>query len=112
MLISPTRYTTHGYRVIALSVRHLAPSFNLLKVQRMETSDAEKDVDFLGFVVLENRLKPESAPVIKELQVRRERVTLKTKQKLYLDFKFQPRFQFVQFSSVCSVQVSVCCSLW
>ena len=66
------RYTTHGYRVIALSVRHLAPSFNLLKVQRMEATDAEKDVDFLGFVVLENRLKPESAPVIKELQVRRD----------------------------------------
>ena len=108
MLISPTRYTAHGYRVIALSVRHLAPSFNLLKVQRMETSDAEKDVDFLGFVVLENRLKPESAPVIKELQVRRERVTLKTKQKLYLDFNQG----FSLFSSVCSVQVSVCCSLW
>ena len=35
----------------------------------MEATDAEKDVDFLGFVVLENRLKPESAPVIKELQV-------------------------------------------
>ena len=98
MLISPTRYTAHGYRVIALSVRHLAPSFNLLKVQRMETSDAEKDVDFLGFVVLENRLKPESAPVIKELQVRREGHS-----KLKLYFVFNQGFslfssvQFVQF---------------
>ena len=55
-------------------MRHLAPNFNLLKVQRMEATDAEKDVDFLGFVVLENRLKPESAPVIKELQVRRGQI--------------------------------------
>ena len=54
-------------------MRHLAPNFNLLKVQRMEVTDAEKDVDFLGFVILENRLKPESSPVIKELQVRKGR---------------------------------------
>ena len=68
-------------------MRHLAPNFNLLKVQRMEATDAEKDVDFLGFVVLENRLKPESAPVIKELQVRREGRILKLALQQHLNFK-------------------------
>ena len=87
MSTSFSRYTTHGYRVIALSVRHLAPNFNLLKVQRMEATDAEKDVDFLGFVVLENRLKPESAPVIKELQVRREDRILKLALQQHLNSK-------------------------
>ena len=87
MSTSFSRYTTHGYRVIALSVRHLAPNFNLLKVQRMEAADAEKDVDFLGFVVLENRLKPESAPVIKELQVRREGRILKLALQQHLNSK-------------------------
>ncbi len=63
------KYTAHGYRVIALSVRHLPATMNLRKIQRMESDEVESGVDFLGLVILENRLKPETTPIIKQLQV-------------------------------------------
>lgn len=55
-----------GFRVVALAGREI--SVNFLKVQKMTRDDAEKDLIFLGFLVMQNTLKPESAGVINELK--------------------------------------------
>lgn len=50
-----SRYTERGYRVIALAKRDLQENMNYRKIQRMERSDSEKDLTFLGLIILENR---------------------------------------------------------
>ena len=57
-----------GYRVVALAGRELQPNINLLKVHKMTREDAESGLNFLGFLVMQNTLKPESAGVIEELK--------------------------------------------
>ena len=49
------RYTEKGYRVIALARKNLAETMNYRKIQRMERTDSEKDLTFLGLIILENR---------------------------------------------------------
>ena len=57
------QYTKEGYRVIALATKDLKDfdSKMLLSVRR---EDIESGLTFLGFLVMENRLKPESAEVL------------------------------------------------
>uniref|UniRef100_A0A5K3F9E1 Cation-transporting ATPase n=2 Tax=Mesocestoides corti TaxID=53468 RepID=A0A5K3F9E1_MESCO len=59
-------YTREGYRVIALAWRPLRVAYT--RVMRLERSSIERQLHFLGLLVMENRLKPESAPVIKLLK--------------------------------------------
>lgn len=61
-----TYYTSEGYRVIALAYKSLK-KLSYAKVQRITREIAESELNFLGFVILENRLKPETMPVIAEL---------------------------------------------
>jgi hypothetical protein len=56
-------YTEQGYRVIAMGRRTLAQT-SYTKIQRMRREELEQDLEFLGMIVLENRLKPETEPVI------------------------------------------------
>ena len=44
----------------------------------MNTSEVEKDLEFLGFIVLENRIKKETKPVIKQLQNAKVRTIMVT----------------------------------
>lgn len=60
------RYTTQGCRVIALAVKGLT-QMNFRKVQKLQRAEVEKDLNFLGFLVMENKLKPVSTSVIKKL---------------------------------------------
>ncbi len=57
------QYTKDGYRVIALATKDLIgfDSKSLLSVRR---EDIETKLTFLGFLVMENKLKPESAEVL------------------------------------------------
>ena len=61
-------YTEKGYRVIALATKLLPANKSYIKIKRMNTSEVEKDLEFLGLIVLENRIKKETKPVIKQLQ--------------------------------------------
>ncbi|XP_012276995.1 probable cation-transporting ATPase 13A3 isoform X2 [Orussus abietinus] len=61
-------YTSEGYRVIALAYKSLN-RLPYAKVQRLNREAAETELNFLGFVILENRLKPETSPVIVALNV-------------------------------------------
>ncbi|KAH0547164.1 polyamine-transporting ATPase 13A3-like isoform X1 [Cotesia glomerata] len=59
-------YTSEGYRVIAIGHKPLN-KLTYAKVHRLSRESAESELNFLGFVVLENRLKLETTPVIEEL---------------------------------------------
>ncbi|KAK9679165.1 hypothetical protein K7432_016381 [Basidiobolus ranarum] len=58
-------YTHRGYRVIALAGKIWDDAWgNAMKVKR---ESVESNLDFLGFIVFENKLKPTTAGVIDEL---------------------------------------------
>ncbi|XP_012139702.1 polyamine-transporting ATPase anne boleyn isoform X2 [Megachile rotundata] len=59
-------YTSEGYRVIAMAHKSLN-RLPYAKVQRLSREAAESDLTFLAFVIMENRLKPETTPVISAL---------------------------------------------
>lgn len=59
-------YTSEGYRVIAIAHKSLN-RLPYAKVQRLSREAAESDLTFLAFVIMENRLKPETMPVISAL---------------------------------------------
>ncbi|KAJ1968270.1 hypothetical protein IWQ62_001346 [Dispira parvispora] len=60
-------YTHHGYRVIACAGKALGPKMNWLRVQKMTREQVEQDLEFLGFIVFENKLKPSTTAVIQTL---------------------------------------------
>ncbi|KAH6622255.1 P-type ATPase-like protein [Boeremia exigua] len=60
-------YTHRGFRVIACATKSI-PKLNWLKVQKMKREEAESNLDFIGFIVFENKLKDSTAPVIEELE--------------------------------------------
>ncbi|WFD22739.1 hypothetical protein MEQU1_001415 [Malassezia equina] len=60
-------YTQHGYRVIACAGKSLA-GMGWVEAQRMARSEAESDLQFLGLIVFENKLKAGSAPAIATLR--------------------------------------------
>ncbi|CAH8871419.1 unnamed protein product [Trichobilharzia szidati] len=59
-------YTREGFRVLALAWRPIKSSY--LRILRLSRDRVENNLLFLGFLVMENRLKPESGPVIKILR--------------------------------------------
>ncbi|RKP33686.1 hypothetical protein BJ085DRAFT_22433, partial [Dimargaris cristalligena] len=61
------QYTQHGYRVIACAGKTLERKMNWLRVQKVKRDQLETNLDFLGFIVFENKLKPTTAGVIKTL---------------------------------------------
>lgn len=60
-------YTHRGYRVIACATKHF-PKLSWVKVQKMKRQEAESDLNFLGFIIFENKLKPTTAEVLEELE--------------------------------------------
>ncbi|KAF3479587.1 P-type ATPase [Arthroderma uncinatum] len=59
-------YTHRGFRVIACATKHI-PKFSLRDIFSMNRADAETDLEFIGFIIFENKLKPTSKEVITEL---------------------------------------------
>ena len=59
-------YTHQGYRVIGCATRHLK-KLSWVKAQKMTRQDVESDLEFVGFIIFENKLKPTTAGVLKEL---------------------------------------------
>lgn len=60
-------YTEEGYRVIALAYKVLHDC-NFVQIPKLRREEVECDLTFAGLVILENRLKDQTTPVIKELQ--------------------------------------------
>lgn len=61
-------YTQEGYRVLAVGYRPLPAKMNFVKIQRLSREEVESCLVFLGLVILENRLKPESIGVLATLK--------------------------------------------
>ncbi|XP_052745334.1 polyamine-transporting ATPase 13A3 isoform X1 [Bicyclus anynana] len=59
-------YAEKGYRVIAMSTRIMEVTFKQL--QKMKREDVECDLEFLGLVIMENRLKAATTGIIQELK--------------------------------------------
>eukprot|EP00079_Xenopus_tropicalis_P016033 XP_004914422.2 PREDICTED: probable cation-transporting ATPase 13A4 [Xenopus tropicalis] len=59
-------YTTQGFRVLGLGYRLLEKE-SLQIIQHLERETVEKDIIFLGLLILENNLKPETRGVLQEL---------------------------------------------
>ncbi|BFZ23149.1 hypothetical protein BsWGS_26187 [Bradybaena similaris] len=71
-------YSIQGYRVIALAYRQMESKVTWHHVQRISREKVEKDLKFLGLLVMQNQLKPQTAPVIhtlKEANIRTVMIT-------------------------------------
>ncbi|KAF2868504.1 hypothetical protein BDV95DRAFT_579980 [Massariosphaeria phaeospora] len=60
-------YTHRGFRVIACATKTIN-KLNWLKIQKMKREEAESDLDFAGFIIFENKLKPTTTPIIEQLE--------------------------------------------
>ncbi|KAI0019616.1 hypothetical protein F4780DRAFT_745751 [Xylariomycetidae sp. FL0641] len=61
-----SHYTHKGYRVIACATKHIK-KLSWVKTQKMKREDVETDLEFVGFIIFENKLKPTTAAVLAEL---------------------------------------------
>jgi cation-transporting ATPase 13A3/4/5 len=59
-------YTQNGYRVLAVATRTL--QLDNSRIQTVEREEVEKDLDFAGFIIMENKLKPITTEIIEVLQ--------------------------------------------
>ncbi|KRZ13655.1 putative cation-transporting ATPase W08D2.5, partial [Trichinella zimbabwensis] len=59
-------YTKRGFRVLALAMRLMDTS--LLKAMKMSRDAVETDLTLLSLLIFENRLKPQTTPVIGQLR--------------------------------------------
>ncbi|XP_046673122.1 polyamine-transporting ATPase 13A3-like isoform X2 [Homalodisca vitripennis] len=71
-------YTQEGYRVLGIAYRDLPPRISYPKMQRLTREEVEADLYFLGLVVLENRLKPQTTGVIDILRAAHIRTVMVT----------------------------------
>ncbi|XP_066593645.1 polyamine-transporting ATPase 13A3-like isoform X2 [Prorops nasuta] len=60
------RYTEQGYRVIAMAQSTIQCDYS--EVRKLSRDVVEQNLEFLGLIVLENRLKEPTIPVIAELR--------------------------------------------
>ncbi|KAK6640237.1 hypothetical protein RUM44_011923 [Polyplax serrata] len=57
-----------GFRVLGLAYREFDKKFTWRKSQRIDRQEVEKDLIFLGFILLHNKLKPVSTGVVNDLR--------------------------------------------
>lgn len=57
-------YTTDGFRVLGLACKPLSMVTTFEEALQLPRDSVESSLTFLGFLVMKNVLKPESAPVI------------------------------------------------
>ncbi|XP_038078071.1 probable cation-transporting ATPase 13A3 isoform X1 [Patiria miniata] len=62
-----SNYTQDGLRVLALAWKPIQSEETLDNLKNMQRKNVEEELEFLGLMILENKLKPETRPVIEEL---------------------------------------------
>ncbi|XP_058043326.1 polyamine-transporting ATPase 13A3 isoform X2 [Ahaetulla prasina] len=71
-------YTRQGFRVIALAHRKLESKLNWHKVQNVARDTIEANLDFMGLIVMQNKLKPETPAVLDDLHKANVRTVMVT----------------------------------
>eukprot|EP00062_Callorhinchus_milii_P016851 gi/632968599/ref/XP_007900615.1/ PREDICTED: probable cation-transporting ATPase 13A4 [Callorhinchus milii] len=71
------RYTTQGFRVIGFAYKSLWNG-RVVPVTSLKREEVESDLVFLGFLILENKLKSQTIPVLEELLRARIRTVMIT----------------------------------
>ncbi|GCB61091.1 hypothetical protein scyTo_0012855 [Scyliorhinus torazame] len=61
-------YTKQGFRVIALAHRKLGSKLTWHKVQNVSRDVIESNMEFMGLLIMQNKLKPDSSNVLEELR--------------------------------------------
>ena len=61
-------YTHRGFRVIACATKRIDP-YDWRLVEELPRQEIESNLDFIGFIIFENKLKPVTPDVIKELNM-------------------------------------------
>ncbi|CAJ1071911.1 probable cation-transporting ATPase 13A3 isoform X1 [Xyrichtys novacula] len=61
-------YTRQGFRVIALAHRQLESKLSWHKVQSLSRDLIETNMEFLGLIIMQNKIKMETAGVLQELR--------------------------------------------
>ena len=59
-------YTHRGFRVIACATKHI-PQLDWHAVQKTKRADAESDLEFVGFIIFENKMKAATPEIVNEL---------------------------------------------
>lgn len=77
-------YTSNGFRVIGLAYKRLERKMKWVDAQKLKRETIECDMTFLGFLVMQNSLKPETAQVIKELHAANMRQIMVTGNYVFL----------------------------
>lgn len=72
------KYAKKGFRVIAVAWKQLEHKITWHHVQRIKRDQVECDLNFLGLIVLQNMLKPETTPVIHKLKGANIRIVMVT----------------------------------
>lgn len=60
-------YTEKGFRVIAISKKVLNIHYD--EIEHLNRNEIENDLTFLGLIIMENRVKTETLPVIRALKL-------------------------------------------
>lgn len=71
-------YASNGFRVIGIAHKKLDRKMKWVDAQRIKRETLECDMVFLGFLVMQNSLKPETTQVIKELHQANMRLVMVT----------------------------------
>ncbi|XP_066503202.1 polyamine-transporting ATPase 13A3 isoform X2 [Hoplias malabaricus] len=61
-------YTKQGFRVIALAHRRLESKLTWHKVQNVNRDHIETNMDFLGLIIMQNKLKAETPGILEDLR--------------------------------------------
>ncbi|XP_030629538.1 probable cation-transporting ATPase 13A3 [Chanos chanos] len=61
-------YTSQGFRVIALAYRRLESKFTWHRVQTLDRDHIESNMEFLGLVIMQNKLKAETPGILEDLR--------------------------------------------
>ena len=72
------KYTRNGYRVISIASKTLDASLDFKTLDTIDRRKLEQDLEFLGLIILENKLKPETSHVIKCLKTANIRLIMCT----------------------------------
>ncbi|ELU12635.1 hypothetical protein CAPTEDRAFT_90245 [Capitella teleta] len=72
------KYTMKGFRVLGVAYRDLDPKLTWHQSQRIARDRVENDLCFVGLLIMENSLKPETRPVIRQLHEARIRTVMVT----------------------------------